>query len=99
MTFDGHEIDKLMTWARDHAPCPHGEPSAAFCWTHRRVRLEIAMEPFPALCKHEHECECGWKVVARAFLAEPRCYHGVNKVDARYLMPCECGPLAEQRLV
>jgi hypothetical protein len=98
MTFDDHEIDTLMTWARQHAPILPWDDR----WEderkskHRRVLLEIAAEEHdclpschnPCLVNGEHD-----RVIARAYLAEPRCHPW-----HMYVGPCECSPLAETRL-
>jgi hypothetical protein len=63
------DIDTLMTWARGHAPVD-GIHWDADIQVRRRVRLEIAAER--AVNTHTRR---GYTehVVARAYLAEPRC--------------------------
>jgi hypothetical protein len=82
------DIDTLMTWARSHAPLIDTTNWALR--ERRRVRLEIA-----AVCPAGLKTPCHEPViVARAFLAEPRCHPW----RTMYVGPCECGPLMETRI-
>jgi hypothetical protein len=92
-------IDSLMTWARQQAPFDGTIISATYPNepVHRglrRVRLEISAE----LTTKPGGTKPVQRIMFRVYLAEPRCYHGINKVDARFLIPCECGQIAEMRI-
>jgi hypothetical protein len=79
------DIDTLMTWARAHAPGTQPR--------RRRVRLEIAAESPGCEVTRCHE-----RIVARIWLAEPRCGHQFIGPHNHYGSGCECGPLAETRI-
>jgi hypothetical protein len=91
------EGDILMAWARKQAPLD--------TLHRRRVRLEISAQR----CSDNHpelDCRCGGQrgrndcmfpdgIVARVYLAEPRCLQGCQ---GHWDNDCECGSLAERRL-
>ena len=96
------DIDTLMTWARAHAPLD--PPLAPAKWLRRRrVRLEIAAEREWVACDRPEICIDHMvpreRVVARAYLASPRCinYHQYADTDEGNV-PCECDPIAETRI-
>lgn len=94
--------DLLMARARQQAPhYQYGHPQDG---ERRRVRLEISTElryanyPERNLCPDAVKLE---NVVARVYLAEPRCAKDGRGVCHIFGYPdnvCECGPLAERRL-
>jgi hypothetical protein len=91
MTIDHVTIDTLMTWARAHAPYKISSDAEGI-WK-RRVRLEIAAE----WCADPQDSGSVYGIVARAYLAEPRCCPYIiwprTEADGH-----ECGPLAETRI-
>lgn len=98
MAFDDYEIDKLMTWARAHAP--REDDTKSNTRIPRRVRLEISAEDQWIDKNGVRFLTPIDRIVVRAYLAEPRCK--VNDLEHHYIAKedrlCECGPLAEQRL-
>jgi hypothetical protein len=78
----------LIAWARQQAPS-----GAPYVSGRCRVRLELSAEPRYANYPERNLSPDAAKlenVVARVYLAEPRC------IWPDYA--CECGPLAERRL-
>ena len=96
MILEEYDLAKLMAWARDQAPLkrlstPEYPPGSY----RRRVRLELALGPEVYNLGMASDC-----VIASVFLAEPRCLQLTND-PARTAVHanCECGPLAERRLI
>jgi len=89
--FDGTE-HPLMNWAREVCAQSSEASRAA-----RAVRLEISAEEFAYIGVPDWRTR--ERVVARAYLTEPRCANHdaprhMSHMSNRY---CECGPLAERR--
>jgi hypothetical protein len=101
MIIDQTTIDTLMTWARIHAPTyMNGPLGDGFSPQRRRVRLEIAAERvhFPEW-GGDGPGQSNPVIVARAYLAEPRCSPPQNcKDNDPCSFHCECSPLAETRI-
>jgi hypothetical protein len=100
MTIDGYAISTLMIWARNQAPVVRwneGVNQNTAEAERRLVRLEIAAEltenlpPNDSAFPREH-------VVARVYLAEPRCRPDIDHEWYKQHYPCECGPLAERKV-
>jgi hypothetical protein len=105
MKIDSDAISTLMIWARNQAPVirwNEGVNQNTAEAERRLVRLEIAAEPNHFEYGHyQHRIDVGDRVVARVYLAEPRCRHLASVGPPMILppsIPCECGPLAERKV-
>jgi|HubBroStandDraft_2_1064218.scaffolds.fasta_scaffold92145_2 hypothetical protein len=90
------DYEKLMTWARAHAPITPSLPCGPYMAPRRRVRLEIAAVQTWEPASERFSAPGPEIVVARAYLAEPRCQH--DKFAWLDDYHCECGPLAQTRI-
>jgi hypothetical protein len=98
MIFDSTKLDSLWAWARLQAP-PHYDETQMIGarWCRRRVRLELSAEDTdpPQLTSKYFHIKTFDRIIARVYLAEPRCKEPDGCRDE---LPHECGPLAETRV-
>jgi hypothetical protein len=81
--------EELMKWAQTQVRWEHCDANS-IPLRPRPVRLEIAPE---------YSSYGNAVVVARVYLAEPRClFRGTNHHADRLAFGCDCSPLAERRL-
>ena len=88
--------ESWMKWAREQAPkqfTTNGHWGEMDELPPRPIRLEIAVENC-LLCLPDH----GYDVIARVYLREPRCTPR-GACGTGMSISCECGPLAEMRIV